>query len=86
MYYVYFPKSVKHDFYYIGQTKDLKKRFKEHNDGLLQSTKHYAPFKLISYLAVNTRKQAEELEKYFKGGSGFAFARKRIFLIKKDSS
>lgn len=86
MYYVYFLKSVNHDFFYIGQTKDLKKRFDENNKGLSQSSKHYAPFKLISYIAVNTRKQAKDLEKYFKGGSGFAFARKRIFLVdKKDT-
>jgi len=86
MYYVYFLESVNHDFFYIGQTKDIKKRLDEHNSGLSQSTKHYKPFKLISYIAVNTRKQAEDLEKYFKGGSGFAFARKRIFFINKYKS
>lgn len=85
MYYVYFLKSVNHDFFYIGQTKDLKKRFIEHNHGLSKSTKHYAPFKLVSYIAVNTRKQAKDLEKYFKAGSGFAFARKRIFLVNEHN-
>jgi len=69
MYYVYFLKSVKHAFFYIGQTKDLKKRLNEHNLGMSQSTKHYAPFKLISYIAVNTRKQAEDLEKYLNSTS-----------------
>jgi predicted GIY-YIG superfamily endonuclease len=79
MYYVYFLKSVNHDFFYIGQTKDLKTRFEHHNLGQSQSTKHYAPFQLISYIAVNTRQQAKDLEKYFKTGSGAAVANKRIF-------
>jgi putative endonuclease len=83
MYYVYFLKSVNHDFFYIGQTKDLRKRLDEHNLGQSQSTKHYAPFELISYIAVKTREHAKELEKYFKAGSGFALARKRIFLVNK---
>jgi predicted GIY-YIG superfamily endonuclease len=78
MYYVYFLKSVNHDFYYIGHTNDLKIRLAHHNSGKSQSTKHYAPFELISYLAVKTRKHASDLEKYFKTGSGIAFARKRI--------
>lgn len=82
MYYIYFLKSVNHDFFYIGQTKDLKTRIKHHNMGYSQSTKHYTPYELISYIAVNTRKQASNLEKYFKTGSGSAFANKRIFLKK----
>ena len=86
MYYVYFLKSVNHDFFYIGQTKDLKTRIEHHNLGFSHSTKHYAPFILISYIAVNTRKQAVDLEKYFKSGSGFAFARKRIFLCVKSNT
>ena len=79
MYYVYFLKSINQDFYYIGSTSDVKRRFFEHNDGKSQSTKHYAPFELVSYIAVKTRKQANDLERYFKTGSGSAVANKRIF-------
>ena len=80
MHYVYFLKSIDHDFNYIGSTCDLKARIDHHNHGYSQSTKHYAPFELISYIAVETRKHASDLEKYFKTGSGIAFARKRILL------
>jgi putative endonuclease len=80
MYYTYFIKSEKCDFHYIGHTNDLKIRLAHHNSGKCKSIKHYAPFKLISYIAVNTRKQASDLEKYFKIGSGIALARKRILL------
>ena len=79
MYYVYFLKSKNHDFHYIGSTRHLNIRFMEHNNGKSQSTKHYAPFELISYIAVRTRHHANELERYFKTGSGTAIAKKRIF-------
>lgn len=80
MFYVYFLKSNNHDFHYIGHTNDLKARLIHHNNGNSRATKPYAPFELISYIAVKTRKQASDLEKYFKTGSGVAFARKRILL------
>ncbi len=78
MYYVYFLKSLEKDFRYVGYTSKLKSRFEAHNKGLNQSTKHYAPFELEAYVAVKTKKIAKDLEKYFKTGSGIAFARKRI--------
>jgi predicted GIY-YIG superfamily endonuclease len=78
MYYVYFLKSLHHEFYYTGCTGDLKKRLAQHNSGFSRSTKHYAPFELTAYIAVKTSKQASDLEKYFKTGSGKAFLRKRI--------
>ena len=51
MYYVYLLKSIDHEFIYIGSTNDLKNRLLEHNNGKNQSTKFYAPFKLIYYEA-----------------------------------
>ena len=78
MYYVYFLKSLNSPFRYVGYTSNLKKRMYEHNQGLNKSTKHYSPFKLDAYIAVGTEIIAKDLEKYFKTGSGIAFARKRI--------
>lgn len=78
MYYVYFIKSQIKDFLYIGSTNDLKRRLVEHNDGLVQSTKHYKPFELEGYVAVKTESHARELEKYFKTGSGKAILLKRF--------
>lgn len=78
MWYVYILKSKKHDWHYIGSTEDLKKRFKSHNQGENQSTKHYAPFELEAYVAVKTETKARKLEKYFKTGSGRAILMKRI--------
>ncbi len=78
MFYVYFIKSLTKDFLYVGSTRDLKKRFSQHNSGLSQSTKHYAPFALEGYVAVRSESHARELEKYFKTGSGRAVLLKRF--------
>ena len=78
MWYVYVLKSIEKDFTYIGSTGDLKRRFNEHNNGESQSTKHYRPFRLVMYVAVETEKKARELEHYFKTGSGAAILKKRF--------
>lgn len=39
MYYVYFLYSLKAKNVYVGCTGNLKKRLKEHQDGLVDSTK-----------------------------------------------
>jgi len=56
----------------------LESRLVEHNSGLNKSTKPCLPFEVEAYIAVKTEKLAKDLEKYFKTGSGIAFARKRI--------
>ena len=78
MWYVYVLKSVDYPFIYIGSTNDLDRRLLEHNSGLNTSTKHYAPFIVEAYVAVQTETKARELEKYFKTGSGKAVLKKRI--------
>ena len=62
MWFVYVLKSINAPFIYIGFTNDLKRRLLEHNDRLVQSTKHYAPFEIEVYVAVKTEKKARELE------------------------
>jgi len=76
MWYVYVIKSQTNDWIYIGSTGNLRTRLEDHNNGKVQSTKHYAPFELEAYIAVQTENKARELEKYFKTGS--AVLRKRI--------
>ena len=83
MWYVYILKSKNKDWRYIGSTGRLKDRFKSHNDGKNQATKHYAPFELEAYMAVKTEQKARQLEKYFKTGSGKAVLMKRILQLNK---
>ena len=78
MYYVYFLKSLRYKYNYVGYTSNLKSRLDEHNRGLNKSIKPYLSFEWDAYIAVKTKKLARDLEKYFKTGSGIAFSRKRI--------
>ena len=65
--YTYLLKSVNFDWYYIGSTKDLQKRFITHNNALVKSTKYYSPFALVYYEAYPSyslaRKREEQLKK-----------------------
>ena len=81
MWFVYFLQSVNYDFVYVGRSNNVKRRHMEHNEGLSQSTKHYAPFTLAGYVAVPSEERAIELERYFKTGSGKAVLKKRILGI-----
>jgi putative endonuclease len=78
MWYVYVLKSVEKKFIYIGSTNSTEKRLEMHNQGLVQSTKFYAPLKILVYVAVETETHARQLEKYFKTGSGKAVLYNRI--------
>jgi putative endonuclease len=67
MFYAYLIKSKNKKWIYIGSTKDLRQRFKEHNIGKVNSTKPHKPFILIYYEAYPTyslaRKREIELKK-----------------------
>lgn len=78
MYYTYILRSSKSHIFYFGYTKNLKKRFKEHNDGLSFATKPHRPWNIVFYAAFETEKQAKDFEQYLKSGSGKAFAYKRL--------
>ncbi|MBO6794900.1 MAG: GIY-YIG nuclease family protein [Balneolaceae bacterium] len=81
MFYVYMLKSIDSEWRYTGSTNDLRERLKKHNEGEVQSTKHFAPFKLEAYVAVNSEVKARALEQYFKTGSGAAIMKKRILQV-----
>ena len=66
MHYVYVLKSSKDRGYYIGKTNDLRRRFKEHNDGENKSTRHRRPFSPVYYEAYRDRKDADIRERKLK--------------------
>jgi len=78
MYYVYVIKSLKDDNVYVGHTNDLVKRFKQHNDGLVESTKYRKPFKLLYYEASNILEDVIKREKSLKTGFGRAYLKRRL--------
>lgn len=69
MHYVYFILLHNGDIY-KGQTKDLRQRIKDHNDGKVQSTRNLRPFKLIGYEAYTLKSDALRREKYLKTTEG----------------
>ena len=78
MWHVYFL-QLSNDDIYVGSTNDLRCRVESHQRGRVDSTKAYLPIVLKFYVAVLTERNARELERYFKSGSGKAFANKRFW-------
>jgi len=63
MWYFYVLQSQKNlDWFYKGSTNDLKRRFKQHNDGEVDSTWPYTPLKLVYYEAYPTETAARNRE------------------------
>jgi len=78
MFYTYVLLSDNDKKFYVGSTKDLKKRLDEHQKGLVVSTVQRRPLRLIYYEACLNQNDAVKREKYFKGGFGRRFLRNRV--------
>jgi len=63
---------------YTGYTVDLRKRFKDHNEGKSTYTKYRGPYKLIYYEACLDEKDAKARERYLKSGRGKRFIKSRL--------
>ncbi|WP_298237010.1 GIY-YIG nuclease family protein [uncultured Algibacter sp.] len=77
-YYVYILLSLKDGKKYIGYTKDLSSRFKAHQKGEVQSTKHRRPFELIYFEGCLSQEDALKREKYLKTHYGKMFLGNRL--------
>ena len=77
VWYVYFLELSNGDIY-VGSTDNLRRRINSHRGGHVASTRKYLPAILQSYVAVLDETTARSLERYFKSGSGKAFAKKRF--------
>ena len=73
MEYVYVLISEKDKEFYTGLSNNLQKRFKQHNKGLVRSTKARTPFVLFHVEEFRTRKEAAGREKFLKSGVGRLF-------------
>lgn len=79
MYYVYLLKSIRDNFFYVGSTKDLRERFKDHNAGKSISTKAHKPYKLVYYEAYSSKQDALIRENKLKHhGSVIGHLKKRV--------
>jgi len=85
MWYVYLLLSKKTDKWYIGSTKDLRKRILTHNFGKNKFTKHNLPWKVIYYEASLAKEDVRARERYLKSGMGRRFLKNRLkFFFAKD--
>ena len=78
MFYTYVLQSQKSNKLYIGYTKDLRKRFKEHNDGKSTYTKGRGPYTIIYYEACLNEDDARSRELYLKTGIGRRYLNLRL--------
>ncbi len=83
--YVYVLQSQKNRQWYIGSTKNYKKRISSHNLGKNKATKPYLPWKLI-YLEISlSQKDSRAREKYLKSGMGRKYLKNRMkFFFSQD--
>ncbi len=78
-YYVYVLQSIKDKRWYTGFTVDLRKRFKEHEEGFYESwTKGRGPFELIYYEMCKDKTDAKNREVYLKTGMGKRYIKSRL--------
>lgn len=78
MYYVYILKNNKSNIY-IGFNNNLKKRMKDHEDGLVSSTKNKGPYKLVYYETYKSKQDAVLREKRLKyHGKALAQLKRRL--------
>ena len=77
MYFAYVLKSIHHDYFYKGHCRDLQKRLSEHNSGMTNSNRPYAPFIIVYFECFQTEAEAISREKYFKTAAGRRFLKKK---------
>jgi len=78
MFYNYVSQSIKNGSLYTGYTVNLRKRLKEHNQGLNKSTRPYIPWKLIYYEACLNEEDAKRREHYLKTTQGQRLLKRRL--------
>jgi len=79
MFYVYLIESKKLDVIYIGQTDDLRRRFREHKTGHSRYTSRADDWELLYYEAYTSRSLAMKRESQLKRkAKGFRELLKRV--------
>lgn len=68
--FVYILQSVKDKNFYTGLSNNIDRRIREHQLGLVKSTKNRRPLKLIHLETFGSKKEAAKREKFLKSGQG----------------
>ena len=64
--------------YYVGLTQDLAERLSQHNRGQVAHTAKCVHWQIQTAIAFRSRSRAAAFERYLKGGSGRAFAKRHF--------
>ena len=78
MFYVYILQSESDDGLYIGFSKDLRQRLKQHQQGRSFATSYRGPWRLIYYEAYLYEEDALGRERYLKSGGGWRFLKSQL--------
>jgi putative endonuclease len=78
MFYVYILLSLKDNKFYIGYSKNLKRRILEHKKKKVKSTRNRLPLRLICYEFYLSKTDALKREKFLKSSDGKKDLRKRL--------
>ena len=78
IWHTYILQSKNNNNFYTGCTSDLRKRFKQHKENKVTSTKGRGPFILVYYEACLNKKDAFAREEYLKPGMGKRYLRNRL--------
>ena len=78
MFYAYILLSGQDKKFYIGFTKDLKRRLNQHNNKEVISTSKRGKLTLVMYEAYLLEEDAREREKFFKTTKGKMQLRKQL--------
>lgn len=69
-FFIYVLLSIKDDKFYVGFTRNITERLREHTSGNVESTKNRRPLKLIHYEYFINEADAKAREVFLKSGFG----------------
>jgi putative endonuclease len=78
MFYAYVVRSVNFPFLYKGHCENIEQRLRQHNSGMTESIRKYAPFEVVYFEEFQTREEALLREKYFKSAAGRRFLKSKL--------
>ena len=70
MHYVYILLNEAKTRTYTGVSDNVEKRLKAHNDGRVQSSRPYRPYRVIYTKAFETLSKARQEERFYKSSTG----------------
>jgi len=80
MFYVYVLRSKRNGRFYVGSTKDVKKRLVEHNSGKSKAIRYNRPLELIYTEQYSTRSDVVKRERFLKMGQGRVWLKEKLSL------